>query len=57
LTENDKEALRKIDKAFVEYYRRGFSILSGRTYKININEYEKELEKIAYDHYPEVTTE
>jgi len=57
LTENDKEALRKIDKVFVEYYRRGFSILAGRTYPIDINQYEKELEKIAYDHYPEVVTE
>jgi hypothetical protein len=53
LTDNDREALKKLDDLFVDYYTKGFSILSGKTYEIDLEAFQHQLDCISLDHYPD----
>lgn len=44
-----KTVAKKVDELFVNYYTRGFSIMSGDTYPIDLVEYEKELKEAVKD--------
>lgn len=46
LTEKEKEELKQLDRIATDYYTRGFSIFSGKTYEIDIERFKKEIEAI-----------
>jgi len=46
LNKKEREMLKKIDTLFVDYYTRGFSILSGETFPIDIKWFKRELDSM-----------
>jgi len=46
-TKEDEEAVKNFDEVFSETYGRAFSIFSGTTSRIDMNEYKEKLKKVV----------
>lgn len=46
LTDDEIAQLKALDDLFVDYYTRGFSIMSGQTFEIDLNEFQQRVDQI-----------